>query len=166
MLSPLAAKASNYCPKETEFKEIRPGVIDIRAMKKQHNETITKYPLSTSKLEIQEDVKSISELDSTIVSNSNSNKKTLVVIGAQWSIPSKIMLNGVLTEETVQKELKSYMRININVTKNNDYHKSIYRKFKSISPPIFLIFNEEGILTKKLENKCLEPKEFVSWLSN
>ena len=165
LLMPLATKANNYCPEELRLKETKPGVIDIKGIRKQYNETIKNYPLATSKLELNDNVKSLKDLNNFITENSKNNNKTLVFVAAQWSILSKLMANGVLKENSVQNKLKHYILTTINATENNNNHEDIYRQFQVVNPPIFLLFNENGELTKKLENKCLEPEEFIKWLS-
>lgn len=158
--------SSRHCPEEFIEPEIQLELFIGAAMEKYYRDVLVHYPLIKGNLNLASDVSSLKELNTKLEEYKILGKKIFVFISADWDSDGKIMANGVFKTNLVKKELNKYMKINIDITENNDDHKEILRHYMLLGMPIYLLYKEDGRLLKKMQGDCLEPEEFMNWLSN
>ena len=89
-----------------------------------------------------------SELDEKIVEAKKINKKTLVIISADWCVSCKELEVQTLANEIVKTKLQEYSLIEVDITEMGKEQKALLNKYNIFGPPAMLFFDGNGIEQK------------------
>ena len=89
-------------------------------------------------------VKTVSEFDKVVA---HSKKPVMIDFWATWCVSCKELDNITFKDSVVREELKNYLLVKVDVTKNTDDDKALMKKFNLFGPPA-LIFYKDGVEEK------------------
>jgi len=93
-----------------------------------------------------------SQLEEKLIQARDKNKKTLVVISADWCISCKELEAQTLGSELVKAKLQEYTLIEVDITEMNQEQKGLLKQYNIFGPPAILFFDVNGVeqKTKKI----------------
>lgn len=89
------------------------------------------------------------DLEEKLSQARTNNKKTLVVISADWCVSCKELESQTLASEIVKDKLKEYVLIEVDITDMNKEHKALLNQYNIFGPPAILFFDVNGIEQKQ-----------------
>ena len=109
------------------------------------------------------EAKNVEDLKSQL--SLSNGKIKLVDVYADWCVECKLMEQKTFKDESVEKILKKYQLIKIDVTNNTKSDKELLRYLNIIGPPAYKFYNKEG---KKIQGFTIQgymnSKDFNSHL--
>ena len=87
-------------------------------------------------------VENVSEFKKVLASNNG--KITFVDVYADWCVECKLMEQKTFQDINVQKILKNFKLIKVDVTKNNKKDTELLKFLNVMGPPAYLFFDNEG----------------------
>tara|TARA_B100000575_G_C23010576_1_gene582124 strand:+ start:195 stop:692 length:498 start_codon:yes stop_codon:yes gene_type:complete len=88
------------------------------------------------------EVKNVEDLKSQL--SLTNGKIKLVDVYADWCLECKLMEQKTFKDESVERILKNYQLIKIDVTHNTKIDKELLRYLNIIGPPAYKFYNKEG----------------------
>jgi len=92
-----------------------------------------------------------------------SKKPVIVDFWAKWCVSCKELEEITLMDKKVQKRLKEFLLIKIDVTNNTAKDKEIMSKYQVFGPPVLILFKNNKQIDKLTGFK--KPKEFLDFLT-
>jgi thiol:disulfide interchange protein DsbD len=86
-------------------------------------------------------VKTVEEFDKVVA---HSAKPVMIDFWATWCVSCKELDNITFKDPSVREELKNYLLVKVDVTKNTSDDKALMKKFNLFGPPA-LIFYKDGV---------------------
>ncbi len=72
------------------------------------------------------------------------DKPVMLDFYADWCVSCQIMESTVFKDPRVEKALKEFVVVKVDITANNDQEKALLKEFNVVAPPTFLFFNAQG----------------------
>jgi len=104
-------------------------------------------------------IKNISELNYEL---KNTKKPIMLDFWASWCVSCKELEDITFSHKDVQKELKKYKLLKIDMTENSTEDQALQKRFKVFGPPALIFFDKNGneINSKKIVG-YKTPKQFL-----
>lgn len=110
------------------------------------------------------------DLDLQLANAKRDKKPVIVDFYATWCTSCIMLDRHVFNQSIVQNKLADFVRLRVDVTKNNPADHLIMQRYHVIAPPTILFFNKEGdevvsqrvigeLSVSELENKIMKIKE-------
>ena len=77
-------------------------------------------------------------------------KPVILDFYADWCESCKVISSTILTEPRVQKALKDFTLITVDLSANNNATKALLKRFRVVAPPTFIFFDSEGNVLENL----------------
>ncbi len=89
-------------------------------------------------------IKGVSGLERELAAAKAQNKPVMLDFYADWCISCKEMENFTFTEAGVQELFANFVRLQADVTPNDEQDKALYKRFGIFGPPVILFFDSNG----------------------
>jgi len=112
-------------------------------------------------------IQSPAELETQLSKAKEQNKLVLLDFYADWCISCKEMEVNTFTNPEVSKELKQFVLLQADVTRNSSENQALLRRFGLYGPPGILIFNENS--EEQKEQRVIgymPPQRFIERLKS
>lgn len=90
-------------------------------------------------------VKSIQEIQKAILLAKQQNQPVMLDFYADWCTSCKIMEMTTFQDPQVQRLLKNFVILKVDITANDKEDKVLLKKFDVVAPPTFIFFNKQGV---------------------
>ena len=94
--------------------------------------------------------KTIPELNAMQALAKLGGKPVILDFYADWCESCKVISSTILTEPRVQKALKDFTLITVDLSANNNATKALLKRFRVVAPPTFIFFDSEGNVLENL----------------
>lgn len=135
----------------------------LNPLEKFSAKTVTAASVKTDEKSGFKRVGTLDELNKIIKS---SQKPVMVDFYADWCVSCKELENSTFSDPLVQKKLKEFTMLQIDVTKNSDEDKKILKNFGLFGPPGILFFKSGAELKSKRLIGFKDANEFLNHLNN
>ena len=119
---------------------------------------------SNTKIESHQKFKKVDSLEGLNKEIENSNKPILIDFYANWCVSCKELDEETFANIDVQRELKNFTLIQIDVTQNSEEDKKIMIKYKVSGPPSIIFYKNRKELKNFQLVGFIEPTAFIKHL--